>query len=326
MANSNRILITGANGFVGYWLRRHLLEVLPTGCEVISTSKDGRLCSTLPSDALEVPLALDITDDLAVEQVIKNWRPDVIIHLAAVSNVVEAGVSPKKTFAINVGGTISLALHTREYCPEALFVFVSTSEVYGESFIDRTSPIDEDAVLSPMNVYAASKAAADLFVGQMSRNGLRSVRFRPFNHTGPGQSEDFVVSSFAAQIARIEKGLQEPVIKVGNLEAIRDFADVRDIAAAYVSVATSSPNELRSGLTLNLSTGVGRRVGDILAELLSLSGHDIKIVEDPNRMRPSEIRCAIGDSRRARELLKWSPKNEWRNTLELVLNYWRSQV
>ncbi|CUX59943.1 MULTISPECIES: GDP-mannose 4,6-dehydratase [Agrobacterium tumefaciens complex] len=321
-----RVLITGANGFVGRWLREELQKVLPPAAQIVSTFKGGGNDVAAQSQGTEVSIALDIEDEEAVAQVIETWRPTVVIHLAAVSHVLEASASPKQTFAVNLNGTIALACSVRKFCPDALFINIGSSEVYGSSFIGATSPLDEETLLAPTNVYATSKAAADLFIGQMARSGLNSVRFRPFNHTGPGQAESFVVSGFAAQIARIEKGLQPPTIKVGNLEAQRDFTDVRDIVSAYAAAALLPAEVFKKGEILNLSSGIPRRIGDILDELLGMSPAQIQIIEDPTRMRPSEVRYAAGSSVKAHGLLKWSPTTPWQETLRSVLDYWRSKV
>lgn len=319
-----RILITGANGFVGRWLREELQKVLPPAGQIISTFKGGGNDVVARSKGTEVSVALDIEDEEAIGHVIETWRPTVVIHLAAVSHVLEASASPKRTFAVNLNGTISLAYTVRKYCPEAMFINIASSEVYGSSFIGAIKPLDEETLLAPTNVYATSKAAADLFIGQMSKNGLNAVRFRPFNHTGPGQAEHFVVSGFAAQIARIEKGLQPPIIKVGNLEAKRDFTDVRDIVAAYVAAALLPPEKFKGGMVLNLSSGTARRIGDILDSLLGMSQVKIEVLEDPARMRASEVRYVAGSSVKARHLLRWAPQIPWETTLRSVLDYWRA--
>jgi GDP-4-dehydro-6-deoxy-D-mannose reductase len=319
-----RILITGANGFVGRWLREELQKVLPPAARIISAFKGGGNDVAAQSQGTEVSIALDIEDEEAVAHVIMTWRPTVVIHLAAVSHVLEASASPKQTFAVNLNGTIALAWSVRKFCPEALFINIGSSEVYGSSFIGATKPLDEETLLAPTNVYATSKAAADLFIGQMSKNGLNAVRFRPFNHTGPGQAENFVVSGFAAQIARIEKGLQPPIIKVGNLEAQRDFTDVRDIVSAYVAAALLPPERFKDGVILNLSSGTARRIGDILDSLLAMSQVKIQVLEDPARMRASEVSYVAGSSAKAGHLLQWSPQIPWETTLRSVLDYWRA--
>jgi GDP-4-dehydro-6-deoxy-D-mannose reductase len=160
----------------------------------------------------------------------------------------------------------------------------------------------------------------------MAKRGLRTIRFRPFNHTGPGQVNKFVVPEFAAQIAAIEKGIVPPVIKVGNLETKRDFTDVRDIVSAYVLAASNCGEGIPSGIIMNLSSGTPRRIGDILYALLDLATVNIEIVEDPVRMRASDVPYAAGDSSLAGQVLDWRPKIEWAYTLQSVLDDWRMRI
>jgi GDP-4-dehydro-6-deoxy-D-mannose reductase len=156
----------------------------------------------------------------------------------------------------------------------------------------------------------------------MAHDGLRVVRLRLFNHTGPGQSEAFVVSAFARQIARIEAGHQLPVIHVGALDSWRDFLDVRDVVSAYVACLRIAP-ELPPGTIVNIASGIPRKIGDILGELMDIAGIHPEIVIDGARLRSSEIISASGDAARARQLLGWTPKTPWTQTLADVLAYWR---
>jgi GDP-4-dehydro-6-deoxy-D-mannose reductase len=203
-------------------------------------------------------------------------------------------------------------------------LFVSSSEAYGTSF-SSGHPLDERAPLAPLNVYAETKAAADLFLGGMAAQGLNVVRLRPFNHTGPGQSPQFVVAGFARQIARIEAGLQLPTIEVGNLETWRDFLDVRDVCAAYVA-CIARRDTLTPGILLNLASGQARRVGDVLTDLAAIAGVDLDIQVDTARLRPVEIAIACGDATRARELLEWVPMIPWEQTLCDILEDFRASL
>lgn len=159
-------------------------------------------------------------------------------------------------------------------------------------------------------------------IGQMARDGLKAIRVRPFNHTGPGQTERFAIPAFAAQIARIEAGVQEPVIRVGNLDARRDFLDVRDVVDAYLRLALS-PDPFEPGLVLNLASGTARRIGDVLDELLSLARVSIRLETDPSRLRANDTPFAIGDASRIRELIGWKNRTPWSATLADVLAFWR---
>lgn len=320
------VLVTGAGGFVGYWLRRALLDALPAESLLLCSGRKGDTSLVKEGDPREAWVVLDVENEAETASVLKQWQPDVVIHLAAQSNVQRAGAAPRDTFSVNFFGTMNLANAVMEYCRGALFINIGTSEVYGGTAKKVHHPLDEDALLDPMNAYAVSKASADLLVGQMSRNGLNSIRFRPFNHTGPYQAESFVAPSFAAQIARIEAGLQPPVLRVGNLDAERDFSDVRDIVSAYVNAAVAMPRFVEPGTIFNLAAGRPTRVGDILESLLAKSNVKIELVQDPSRLRPSDVPKFVGDSGRAREVLGWQPTYDWDETLDSLLNYWRGEV
>jgi GDP-4-dehydro-6-deoxy-D-mannose reductase len=158
----------------------------------------------------------------------------------------------------------------------------------------------------------------------MALNGLRVIRFRPFNHTGPGQTDQFVVPAFASQIARIEAGLQSPVLRVGNLDAQRDFLDVRDVVDAYV-LAVEKSDDLPTGTILNIASGRPRRIRELLDHLLSLSRRDITVEADPARQRPNDTPVFAGDASRARRMLGWAPRRDIQDTLLEILNACRRQ-
>ena len=278
----------------------------------------GGHTSEIPSPVAQI-LRFDITDRAQVDEIIRRVSPSVVIHLAAISAVPQAREAPRRAWDVNLYGTMNLAEAVLKHCPQARFIFVSSSEVYGGALQVRDGALDETAPLDPLNAYAAAKAAADLMLGQMAREGLNAIRVRPFNHTGPGQTERFVIPAFAAQIARIEAGTQEPVIRVGNLDARRDFLDVRDVADAYLRLALS-PRSFEPGLVLNLASGTGRRIGDILDQLVALARVSIRVETDPSRLRASETPFAVADASRIRELLGWKPLIPWSTTLADVLD------
>jgi len=180
-----------------------------------------------------------------------------------------------------------------------------------------------------MNTYAATKAAADLALGALAAEaGLRVIRLRPFNHTGPGQSADFVVPAFARQIARIAAGRQSPVLRVGALDPRRDFLDVRDVCAAYAACLRldQAGTPIAPGTVLNLAGQTPRRIGDILADLLARAGVAARIETQADLLRPSDIPLAVGNAARARALLAWAPAVPWEQTLDDVLSDWRERV
>lgn len=315
----HRVLVTGAGGFVGHHLVPALAAVLPAGSTVFAGLRGA---DAAPAGTVALPF--DVTDAAGARAALREARPTCVVHLAAVAAVQEARADPGRTWRVNLDGTRNLAEATLAEVPAARFLFVSTSEVYGGTFKRGRAPLDEGALLDPANTYAASKAAADLAVGQMARDGLKAVRMRPFNHTGPGQSEAFVVPAFAAQVARIEAGRQAPTLRVGNLEALRDFLDVRDVAAAYAAAVTAP--ELETGLILNLASGRPRPIRDALTTLTALARVPVAVEPDPERMRPNDTPFAVGDATRAKALLGWAPRIPWETTIADTLEFWRAAV
>jgi GDP-4-dehydro-6-deoxy-D-mannose reductase len=308
------ILITGATGFVGRHVRAALLAPEIHGEHHTIEIRNVEILTP----------ALDITDPSAVRALIDERRPACCLHLAAVAASGEARADPARAWAVNLHGTLHLAAAIRDLAPDCRLLFASSGEIYGESFRTATA-LDETALLAPVTPYAATKAAADLALGAMAAEGLGVIRLRAFNHTGPGQSEAFVVPAFARQIARIEAGLAPPVIAVGALDPERDFLDVRDVARAYVA-AIRRAGSLPPGTILNIASGTPRRIGDILRALLDLCEVEVRIEEDRARLRPAEIPRALGDAGRAHDLLGWRPAIAWQDTLADVLNDWRARV
>jgi GDP-4-dehydro-6-deoxy-D-mannose reductase len=322
-----KVLVTGGTGFVGGHLITALDKVLTAGSEIVVGAfrqENGWAGNfELPTRVPVRVIGLDVTDPARVSDVIRAEQPTHLVHLAAVAAVTAASRDPRFAWNVNLNGTMNIALAVADECPGCRILFSSSSEVYGASF-KAGVPLDETALLQPANPYAASKAAADLMLGQMALQGLNVARLRPFNHIGAGQNEQFAIPSFAAQIARIEHGLQEPVIRVGWLDSVRDFLDVGDVADAYVRTIQRA-DDLPAGCIINLSSGVGRRIGDMLDKLLAMSAVRIELVQDPARFRASDTPLVAGDSSRARDLLGWKPQRNIDDTLHSVLSYWRTR-
>lgn len=312
-----RILITGANGFVAPYVSNALKPHLKASDDVILT---GRASDTTPDDLV----SLDVTDAAAIDSAMSSIVPTHVIHLAAISSVGGAGSDPDLAWRVNVGGTLAIARAILRSAPGCTLIFASSGQVYGETaHLDRA--LSERDVLAPVGEYAATKAAADLALGSMVGRGLRCVRLRPFNHTGAGQTEDFVLPAFAGQIARIEAGSSPPVMKVGNLDAERDFLDVRDVADVYARVVLQA-QDMRPGAILNIASGVPSSIGGLLDRLLAMSSATIRIEQDPDRMRPSDTPRYVGDATLARELLDWKPRRSMDDMLSDVLNAARARA
>lgn len=312
-----RILVTGATGFVGSHLRPLLRDVFPDA-ELIAATRGETARSW---DRI---VQLDLLDATSCVTALRAARPDAVIHLAAMAETGASFRDPQRTWRSNLLGTLAIAEAVLTEVPEALFVQASSAEVYGLSF-QSGHPLDEHAPMCPANPYAASKAAADLALGEMALRGLRVVRLRPFNHTGPGQSEGFVVAAFARQVALISAGRQEPVIRVGALNRYRDFLDVADVCRGYVAVLQRSA-QWAPGAVYNLASGVPREIGSILRDLSRLAGIAPRIEQEAARLRPTDVMQTVGDAAAARAVLGWAPIVPWEATLQAVLADWQTRI
>lgn len=305
------LLLVGGTGFVGAHLSRALVGAFP----------DHRRLRLQRERDLAVPegweaARADLLDERAIDTVIADLKPAVVVHLAAQSHVMGAA---EQTWRVNFGGTLSLAAAVARHVPEGLFFFTSSGEVYGRSFND--GPATEDTCPRPMNSYASSKLAAEAMLRDVLPRTSRLIVARAFNHTGPGQDERFVIPAFAAQIARIEAGLIPPVMKVGNLSAERDFLSIGDVIDAYVRLLTGATAETRT--TVNVSSGTPRKIQDLLDLLLAMARTPVTVEVDPERLRPSDIPVAVGNSRKLRDLTGWDPQSKLEDTVRTLLDWWR---
>ncbi len=321
-----RVLITGITGFAGSHLADYILGHA-RGIEVHGTrrwrSKEDA------ADHLEGKVVFhecDITDSHNVYRVIEEIKPDRIFHLAAQSYVPASWDSPAETFHTNVVGQCNLfeaIKHLRPSGYDPVVQIACSSEEYGQ--VDRNElPIKETNPLRPLSPYAVSKVGQDYMGYQYWKSfKIRIVRTRAFNHEGPRRGEVFVVSNFAKQIAEIEKEHQRPMVSVGNLEAIRDFSDVRDIVRAYW-LATE---HCEPGDVYNICSGRGLAIKDVLNMLLSISTRkEIKVETDPLRLRPSDVPVLVGDCSKFRAVTRWLPKIPFEETVKDSLDYWRSHT
>lgn len=305
-----RLTITGANGFVGR-------KVVAT-----AMAQHGNTIELVPFFDPETGKSPDIAEAAAVERTIAAIKPDRMLHLAAIAAPREAQRDSKRAWAVNVDGTLNIARALMAHRPEARLVWSGSSEAYGASFNRGPLPLAETAALEPMSAYGASKAAADIALAQLGRSGdLDTVVLRPFNHTGAGQATDYVVPAFASQIAKIERGEQEPVLKVGNLEALRDFLDVEDVVALYLAAVLAE--ERIGGEAFNVSTGAPVSIKGILDKLLGMATVQIAVEIDPARYAANSVPVASGDPARVRQRFHWRPQISLDETLKGVLDEFR---
>jgi GDP-4-dehydro-6-deoxy-D-mannose reductase len=315
-----RVLITGINGFAGCHLSKLLAE---GGYDIWGTRIDSvnldAISRFVPSDKIHV---VDIRKRSSIEEIVKKTSPDVLFHLAAVSWVPASWENPALAFEVNLLGSINVFESVLKYVPSSICILISTGDFYDASKIQGNA-VDENAPIVPRNPYALSKMTIDLLAKQyfLSRK-FHVIRLRPFNHIGPYQSESFVVSEFSKQIALAEKGKIQPILRVGNLDAERDFTDVRDMVRAYEMAI----NKCEAGECYNISSQKAFRISTLLDILLSLSKVQIKVETDAAKYRPLEVMRTLGNSEKFRKATGWIPEIPIEKTVEDVLNYWRGKV
>lgn len=317
-----RVLITGITGFAGSHLADYILANHPD-VEVFGTirwrSRRENICHIEQKIGL---FEADLKDIVSLQKCLAEIKPDRIFHLAAQSFVPTSWNCPAETFSINSIGEINLfeAILSLELSPK--IQIAGSSEEYGFVYPDEL-PMKETNPLRPLSPYAVSKVAQDLLGWQYFKSyGLRIVRTRGFNHTGPRRGEVFICSNFTKQIAEIEKGKREPVIYVGNLEAKRDFSDVRDIVRAY----WLSLEKGEEGEVYNIGSGKFYAMKEVLDMILSLSKVNVKVEVDPRRLRPSDVPILFSDCTKFVNLTGWKPKIPFRVSLQDLLDYWRERV
>jgi GDP-4-dehydro-6-deoxy-D-mannose reductase len=317
-----RILITGITGFAGSHLADYVLAEHP-GVEVYGLYRWRSRRENI--EHLEGRIRLieaDLGDMTALRAALERSRPDAIFHLAAQSFVPTSWTAPAETFHINVSGQIHLFEAIRSLGIDPVVHLACSSEEYGLVHPDET-PITEQNPLRPLSPYAVSKVAQDFLGYQYFMSyGLRAVRTRGFNHEGPRRGEVFVMSNFAKQIASIEAGLREPVMRVGNLDAVRDFTDVRDMVRAYwLAAERGAPGEV-----YNIASGRGITIREMLDRLLAMSTVEVRVETDPERLRPSDVEVLLGDASKFRAATGWEPVIPLEQTLADSLDYWRGRL
>jgi GDP-4-dehydro-6-deoxy-D-mannose reductase len=317
-----RALITGITGFAGSHLADYMLAEQP-GVEVFGTHRWRSRTDNVAHLAGKVTLVeADLRDYTSMHHALEQTRPDLIFHLAAQSFVPTSWRAPAETIATNIIGQTHLFEAVRSLGLDPTIQIAGSSEEYGLVLPDEV-PIKETNPLRPLSPYAVSKVGQDFLAYQYFQSyGLKAVRTRGFNHTGPRRGEVFVSSNFARQVARIEAGAQEPVLRVGNLDSVRDFTDVRDVVRAYWLAATKG----KPGEVYNIATGHGITIRAMLDQLLALARVEVDVQTDPERLRPSDVEVLIGDSSKFRADTGWEPRIPFAQTLRDLLDYWRARV
>jgi len=265
---------------------------------------------------------VELMDARQTQAALEDIQPDHIYHLAGQAYVPQSFADPWGTLSNNIQSQLNLIQSLANLGLPSRVLTVSSGEVYGK-VPPENLPISEQQPFRPANPYSVSKAAQDLLGSQyFLSHDVQSIQVRPFNHTGPGQHSNFVAPAFASQIAAIEAGLQEPVLKVGNLAAERDFTDVRDIVRAYVLLLEHG----EPGEAYNLGNGEAVSIQQMLDILLSFSDAEIAVETDPARFRPVDVKCIYCDNSKLREATGWSPEYTLDQTLRDVLDEWRTRV
>jgi GDP-4-dehydro-6-deoxy-D-mannose reductase len=291
-----RAFVTGGGGFAG----RHLLDLLPGA---VAPSRDE----------------VDLLDAAALTEAIRESAPETVWHLAAKASVGRSWDAPAETIADNVTMTVNLLEAVRTEAPQALVVLISSGDIYGPP---QQLPVDEDSPLRPQNPYSVSKATCDLLGGQYAdATGLRVVRLRPFNHTGPGQSDDYVVGTITRQVAEAEvAGRDEALVLTGNPDSARDFSDVRDVARAYVAAA-----ELEPGV-YNVASGRAVSVRDLIELVRAAARIPVRHEVDPARVRGHDVPEVRGSAERLRAATGWRPEIPLERTIADALDAWREAL
>jgi GDP-4-dehydro-6-deoxy-D-mannose reductase len=264
----------------------------------------------------------DLRNGLWVNDLIQSVQPDYLMHLAAWSDVGGSWQQPWTTYELNIQCQLHLLQSLHRWATNCRTLVVTSNEVYG--LLDPNDlPLDEETPFRPNNPYGVSKVAQDMMALQYwLSHHLPTIRARSFNHIGPGQADDFVASAFARQIAEIEVRQRPPVVTVGNLDAQRDFTDVRDVVRAYCLLVSKG----EAGQVYNVGSGQARSVRWLLETLLTLTPAQVEVEIDPNRLRPSDVPLSVCNNRRLVEATGWQPQVDVRQSLQDLLDHWRKEV
>lgn len=316
-----KVLITGITGFVGSYLAEFILKKKDIKVFGIKRwrSKLDRISHIKDRIVLK---ECDMKDASSVREILDEIKPNMIFHLAAQSFVPTSWNAPSETLTTNIVGELNIFEATRQIGINPLIQIAGSSEEYGLVGKEEI-PIKETTPLNPLSPYAVSKIGQDLLGYQYHKSyGLRIVRTRAFNHTGPHRNEVFVCSNFANQIAKIEKGLQEPVLYTGDTSTVRDFTDVRDMVRGYwLALEKGSPGEV-----YNICSKRGYSIKEILDILRGYSKKEFTLKKDPSRLRPSDVPILVGDNTKFVKKTGWHPEIPFEKTLKDILDYWRENI
>ena len=311
-----KALIIGAAGFVGGYLADHLQKE----CEwsVCVTKMPQEVCLIENVEVYD----LDVLEKNAIEQLLEQVAPDYIFHLAAQSSVAVSWKRPDLTVDVNIKGCVNVLEAIRKMEKKPRVLLIGSSEEYGP-VKQEENPVKETQMLQPGNIYAATKVCQNM-IGKIYADAYQMdvMMVRAFNHIGPKQAPLFVVSDFCKQVAEIEKGQKEPVMYVGNLSAMRDFTDVRDIVRAYAMLIQKG----RAGETYNVGSGTAIEIRELLDKILKLSTKEIKVEIDEKKLRPVDVKIVEADVSKLVEETGWERRFELEDTLKDILEYWREHV
>lgn len=312
---SKRVLITGAGGFVGPYLIKELQKTKENEIFASIYSSSSDISTLLPSSHI---IEGDLTNQEYSEALLEKASPDIIYHLASLSQVSSSAEETTKVITTNTLITYNVLEATKRHKPSARLISVCSGNVYGKVKKNEL-PIKESNPLRPLNPYAVSKISQEyLSLEYHYAHKLDIVILRPFNHTGPGQLDSFVVPSFAKQFASILAGHTKPVIEVGNLDTARDFTDVRDMVRAYVLAGDKG----LSGEIYNIGSGTSYTIRQIVALFSKLANIKVSVHESKERLRTSDVPILTADSTKFRKQIGWQPTITFEQTIGDVLQYW----
>ena len=317
-----KVLITGITGFAGSHLVDYILKEHPD-VEIFGIRRWRSRTETISHFQNDIKIVeCELRDLTSVFKVIQDIRPDRIFHLAAQSFVPTSWTSPADSLNTNIIGQLNIFEAVRSLDINPWIQIACSSEEYGMVHDDEV-PIKETNPLRPLSPYAVSKIGQDMMGYQYSASyGMKVIRTRGFNHTGPRRGDVFVCSDFAKQIVDIEKKKRPPVIKVGNLEAKRDFTDVRDMVRAYWLALEGN---CTPGDVYNIASGTTHTIQSVLDRLLEMTDAKISVEEDPARLRPSDVQILLGDYSKFHAATGWEPTIPFEQTLQDILDYWRAR-